>query len=850
MRSQRHRRRSLATLALAILMLLTSASCMALRCRESGTNATTGSRAIDVAAISSIAQNLPNYTIVWTSPELQLDVTCDSNNYVRQDEDLHFYFDPESRRDQLGGIEAGIFYNGSVYWANAIVNTGQPFRFGRGAQNFSFRYKILLRKRPFGGTTPISLSHYSLFRVDSIYAASADNYRQRITNLQAIRFVECRPLLPALPHTTSNGAAPRSLAIGGGAVFQAGFEVNFWSGVLIRRSLWFDYTIPQTNGWYAHIQDADQRHIYTSTGNDKPESQIRFFTWDTLSPEQQTLFQNHPIGGRSDNRGRERVAYLRGDQRQESGNAYHPSKFRSRLNRLGDIVNSSVQYVGPPSGLLPAQYANRRPAVYVGANDGMLHAFDAETGAELFAYIPRMLINKLPALTEPGYTHQAYVDGAITAAEVPTANGNGWRTVLVAGLGAGSQGAIALDISDPGNFANAGGVLWEFSKDDDADMGHVTAAPLIASFNLGTDARGRPQQRHFAILASGPRNVLRSDANGPGVLFLLVLDQPVTRWIEGVNYFKLKTPSSTLQLEGDALATPGIALASDGTVKALYAGDLQGHLWHFDFSTVSSSKNLARITPVHLFTATDNDGRRQAINTRPQVVHAPHGGLLVLFGSGRVIDHADLNRSGFTPQSFYAVRDSGRDVDLNRSHLTVRHVNARPATNYNRPGFEITGTAPDYQNDTPFGWYLDFPDRDNGERLIYDPLVVQKQLFFNTWTASNGACPLINSRSYRLDVLTGVSNDITGFVSDYRFNALFGAPIAYTTRPYNHIPAQVNILAAFNGVDNAPEPLVLHRFDAASSNTVTAGRGVKSWNWKEIPDWRNTRRPTLKGKSP
>lgn len=852
-----NRRNGLTTLALTLSMLLTSASCMALRCRDSSTNGI-HNNTINAAAITSLAQNLPDNTVHWISPELQLDVTCDSDNSVGQDEYLHIYLDPERQRGNLPGIEVGIFYQGSIYWGTDIIRSSHQYLFGRGPQRFPFRYRILLRKRPFSGNPRINFPYYELLRIDSIYTTSLNNYRHRITDLNDIRFVECSPVLPGHSNNNYNyfGTAPRGVTTGGGGLYQAGFDIRYWSGTLHRRTLAADAYGRLDISWATGIWEAnqidnerDQRRIYTSVRHDDPASQTKVFAWDTLNTAQQTLFHTHPIGGWSDNLGRERVAYLRGSRQLEERGIYDRNRFRFRLNLLGDIVNSSVQYVGPPSGLLAERHAARRPAVYVGANDGMLHAFDADTGAELFAYVPRMLIGKLPALTMAGYSHQAYVDGAITAAEVPVAGSSLWRTALVAGLGAGAPGAIALDISNPGDFASTGGVLWEFGNDDDADMGYVTGAPQIASFRFGSDAQGRPQQRHFAILASGPRNVHRSDANGPGVLFLLALDKPVTRWVEGENYFKLKTPSPTLQLDGDALAAPGIALAPDGTVKALYAGDLQGNLWHFDFSAVGSLQNLAQVTPAHLFTATDARGRRQAISTRPQIVHAPHGGFLALFGSGRLIDNADLDRRSFAPQTFYAVRDSGRDVDLNRSHLAARNVT--PVSRDGINGVMITGAAPAYQNDAQFGWYVDFPEaRSLGERLIYDPLVVQKQLFFNTLSTGAEACTAITGRSYRLDVLTGISSTITGTSNANYFNSLFGMPIAYVTRRYDNSPGQISILAATNITRGYPSAQILHRFDAASSNTATAGRGVKSWNWKEIPDWRNTRRPTLKGKSP
>ena len=123
---------------------------------------------------------------------------------------------------------------------------------------------------------------------------------------------------------------------------------------------------------------------------------------------QNDLDKFHPASAQ-DGRWKERVAYLRGDKKHE-GNG--PGQFRIRKSALGDIINSGAQYVGAPShrsgmgkgyGEFVDSNTSLKPVVYVGANDGMLHAFDAKTGKEIFAYIPSWMGPKLGALTDPAY---------------------------------------------------------------------------------------------------------------------------------------------------------------------------------------------------------------------------------------------------------------------------------------------------------------------------------------------------------------------------------------------------------------------------------------------------------------
>jgi type IV pilus assembly protein PilY1 len=135
-----------------------------------------------------------------------------------------------------------------------------------------------------------------------------------------------------------------------------------------------------------------------------------------------------PHTGTVDNFATDRINFLRGDRSQEqskdaSGNV--TGKFRVRDSVLGDIINSAPVYYGAPSKNITGagystfykNYVNRQKAVYVGSNDGMLHAFDADNGTELFSYVPNALISKLNRLTDPYYSHQAFVDGRITVKE-------------------------------------------------------------------------------------------------------------------------------------------------------------------------------------------------------------------------------------------------------------------------------------------------------------------------------------------------------------------------------------------------------------------------------------------------
>jgi hypothetical protein len=146
--------------------------------------------------------------------------------------------------------------------------------------------------------------------------------------------------------------------------------------------------------------------------------------------------------------------------------------------KLYHIGHSTPAFVGAPTGdatYLGSNYdqfktaqANRAPTVYIGANDGMLHAFDAITGEERWAFVPHNLLAKLKSqrtVDAQGVEHYLpgfFIDGPLVVQDAY--DGTAWRTILISGQGLGkglmSQNYyFALDITDPLNPLP----LWEFS---------------------------------------------------------------------------------------------------------------------------------------------------------------------------------------------------------------------------------------------------------------------------------------------------------------------------------------------------------------------------------------------------
>lgn len=582
------------------------------------------------------------------------------------------------------------------------------------------------------------------------------------------------------------------------AIYQARFKSVDWYGQLLAFSIKADGTVGN-EVWDA----ASELDTATSTSAGVTSRNIltwlpgsfagTTFFWANLSSAQQADLNQTTIGGTvvqdpsTAQQGQARTEYLRGDRSNEVQNG---GTFRNRVHVLGDIINSNPFYVkqqdfryyflpkpdhtvttdctdttvDPDPSIEACTYnafvngnVSRTPVVYVGANDGMLHAFNADTGQEIFAYVPSGVYGRLSNLTDPSYAnhHQYFVDGSVNVADAwfkaRGATTQSWHTVLVGALGAGGKGVFALDVTDPNDFG-AGNILWEYdglgtdktagTSDDDTDLGYAIGQPTIVRLNDGN---------WYAMFANG-----YDSTNGNAVLYLIRLDATS---FTNTTVYKItgSTTSCTIGggAHGNGLSTPtpvdGVAWnaddskyepGSDRVTDYVYAGDLCGELIKFDLTNWPSSSAKVQI----LFDARDSSGKVQPITDRPEVGRSPQGGFLVYFGTGSFYRYNDniVNSSTDPTNSFYAVRDDNDPDDPNsgapytRSDLvaqTIIYQNITDnqmvrAVSNNTVNYTDTGTDPNKR-----GWYLDLVPPSGvyeGERVTSPPLLRGGRIIFTT----------------------------------------------------------------------------------------------------------------------
>lgn len=461
-------------------------------------------------------------------------------------------------------------------------------------------------------------------------------------------------------------------------VYQATFNSTRWSGDLAA------YPVSTTGVganpvWNAAagIPAPTARKIYyysDTNGTNKGKT----FTWGSLSNTEKALFNDKE----------DLFNYVRGVRTLEFQNG-GSLRDRAFATVLGDISHSSPVFVKDTN------------TVYVGANDGMLHAFDSKTGAELFAHIPSSVMPRLKNLADPNFNvaHEYYVDGDIAvSSKSPSLSSN----ILVGALGRGGKGLFALDVSTPSSFG-ATDIKWERFEGTknpenilDNDIGFMLGRPVIARMNGGTWA---------VIVGNGYNSV-----NGRAVLYVFNL-------ATGALIRKF----DTLAGSDNGMASPGVFDSNnDGLVDVIYSGDLKGNVWKFDVSsTTPAAWSIANGT-LPIFVAKDSSGKVQpitapisvAINTVSTDIN--YTKRFVFFGTGSYFQSADPTNTD--SQTWYSVIDDSPILPSApvRSELAQRTISTSAVLGGSPVRVIEAATAGDMA--TKKGCFIDLPA--SGERMV------------------------------------------------------------------------------------------------------------------------------------
>ena len=573
-------------------------------------------------------------------------------------------------------------------------------------------------------TSPLSSSSTVTARLDDLWHAAVNGHGQYLSASNPDSLVSAlRKTLAAISRTNGSAATAATSNLepvaGDNYAFVAQYSTAVWVGDLQARTIdLVTGSLSANTVWSAKAQlvgktsaASDTRTIKMRASNNTlvdftsanltSQKSAGYFRASGSNPNgalsQYSTFSATQQSAATDDA---MIAYIRGQSGSED-NANNANRiYRERPETvLGDIVNSAPVYVHkPPFNYSDAGYAafatakaNRQAMVYVGANDGMLHAFNADTGAEVWSYIPTAVMPYLYKLADYTYSnnHRFYVDGSLVVGDIYDSGSSTWRTILVGGLGGGGRAYFALDITDPASPA----MLWEFDSSTDSDLGYSYGNPIIT--------KRASDGQWIVAFASGYNNTA---GDSKGRLY-------VVKALTGLKLNEIITDNSITDPDVSGIARINNFVSNtmtDNTSQYLYGGDLGGALWRFDLSAGTSQK-LGK---------TSSTTGNQPITVKPEIGYIRDSGStyhrVIYFATGRYLGFNDLSTtvpSATVAQGVYAIDDTGTDLGVftgNTANLVAQ-----------------TLTAATYSIDHPLpvdfasnhGWYVNLPI---GQRVSVD----------------------------------------------------------------------------------------------------------------------------------
>jgi type IV pilus assembly protein PilY1 len=454
------------------------------------------------------------------------------------------------------------------------------------------------------------------------------------------------------------------------------------------------------------------------------------FTWPSVSASTNAAYLTLLKGSAplSDAQAERLVAFMRGDRTVEGTFGI---RTRNPVNIMGPIVNSSPWIQDRPVArfrtsqhpgyaAFAAANASRARLLWVGAGDGMLHAFNATSGAPVMSYVPEALTPRLSSLTSQASV-TAFVDGNAFTADVNVAapaSTPDWRTYTFGTLGRGGRGVFALDATNTATLAAAGTTgnatsifRWQFTANDDPDLGYVLSDVSISAGTGQAAPIVKLQDGRFAMVFGNGTG----STNNRAALFILPVEGPNSGDWTG-RYYKIVLGSGT----GNGLSTPTLLdTNNDGMVDTAYAGDARGNLWKVDLSSATPSSwgsaytASGNPTPLYVARSPTAGTPRLPITGAPQFSFASFGGVIVTFATGRSVLTGDFPRPDRTQRVFGiwdrpAFAIGGRALPTGTSTLV-----SRTATRNAAGEVTLSGSGIDFNNPDPLlardGWYFDLP---------------------------------------------------------------------------------------------------------------------------------------------
>ncbi len=493
------------------------------------------------------------------------------------------------------------------------------------------------------------------------------------------------------------------------------------------------------------------------------------------------------------------ISWIRG----ESVTGYRDRTIGANQWKLGDIIHSTPTVVAGPTesyGLLynDAGYtawsksqSARSTTVYVGGNDGMLHAVNAATGAEVWAYIPYNLLPHLKWLTDTAYTHVDYVDIKMKISDINwgTTGAPDWRTILIGGMRFGGgeisdasypidgrkwrSAFFAIDVTNP----NAPVVLWE--------LGHNITPVNALGFSMTYPAVAKVGDSFFAIVGSGAKSSYvpgyQGEATQAGSVFainiktgVIAANFPVT---DALSWFSdpisVDLNFSTSDPGGSSGFTYNTEVVYIGETywKSTGGGSWNSRMWRI---VTNNDVNPANWKMYNLY----NTNVDQPITSAPAPSMDSSGNAWLFFGTGKYYSQTD--KTDTKAQNFYGIKDPCWDATTHAWSLTCSYGSLNTAGTYTpsvatanlvdvssavvqtNQVVTMTGLATSTWAGlidlikSKQGWYMNLSV--SGERSLNKPTVIGGLVLFTSFVPDSSVCGLGgNSYFYALYYETGTA---------------------------------------------------------------------------------------------
>ncbi|MBK8453297.1 MAG: PilC/PilY family type IV pilus protein [Thiofilum sp.] len=422
---------------------------------------------------------------------------------------------------------------------------------------------------------------------------------------------------------------------------------------------------------------------------------------------------------------------------------------------IGDILHSKpVVY----------NYASGERTVFVGSNEGFLHAFNADTGVERWAFMPNSLLKNIGVFFDNNekLKHVYGVDGQIRI-WVNDVNkdgtiGQGEGIYIIFGLGRGGSHYYMLDVTNP----NTPALKWHIdnTQADFANLGETWSKPALATMkvkarntNTGTNTNTLSYTPVLVFGAGYDANKDEQDitqrAPDTKGLDVYIIDA-----LEGKLLWSLKNNGGTILQHSVAGDIRVLDMDRDGSLDRLYFADTGGYVWRADIATTDSGSYTSQVSKL-----ADLGGNTQGVSRRmffaePDVALQISNGapvLTIALGSGYKMHPL----STAIADRFYVLKDDYvYTARPSSAPILKEDVNVMPQTSLQSESF----LESDYK-----GWYI--PLAFNGEKSVSKALTFMGKIIFSTFaltdqdgvpSVSDGCSKITTtSRVYVLDLMTG-----------------------------------------------------------------------------------------------